>query len=345
GADIHLSHFFYNALLAKMNGVVIQYINGMKVIKAFTRTDFSFAQLQDVVEEMRQVYVRTTRTSALPMAVMLTLMRSAAITVVPVGIALYLSGSLSVSTFVLFVVMGIGFNRPIMTVLFHGMTGFYQINAASKRITAVFDQPAIVDPAHVQQPENNEIAFKAVSFSYDSFSDGESSVLNQISFTAPAGGVTALVGPSGAGKSTIAKLIPRFWDVKEGEICIGGVNIQDLAVEQLMAQVSFVFQDVFLFNDTVLENIRIGQPTAGKAAVIRAAKAARCHQFIKALPQGYDTPVGENGISLSGGQRQRLSIARALLKDAPIVVLDEATAYVDPENEAKVQEAIAALLS
>ncbi|MEO0518184.1 MAG: ABC transporter ATP-binding protein [Cyanobacteria bacterium P01_A01_bin.116] len=335
----------YNALLAKMNGVVIQYINGMKVIKAFTRTDFSFAQLQDVVEEMRQVYVRTTCTSALPMAVMLTLMRSAAITVVPVGIALYLSGSLSVSTFVLFVVMGIGFNRPIMTVLFYGMTGFYQINAASKRITAVFDQPAIVDPAHVQQPENNEIAFKAVSFSYDSFSDGESSVLNQISFTAPAGGVTALVGPSGAGKSTIAKLIPRFWDVKEGEICIGGVNIQDLAVEQLMAQVSFVFQDVFLFNDTVLENIRIGQPTASKAAVIRAAKAARCHQFIKALPQGYDTPVGENGISLSGGQRQRLSIARALLKDAPIVVLDEATAYVDPENEAKVQEAIAALLS
>ncbi|MEO0644547.1 MAG: ABC transporter ATP-binding protein [Cyanobacteria bacterium J06650_10] len=330
----------YNALLAKMNGVVIQYINGMKVIKAFTRTDFSFAQLQDVVEEMRQVYVRTTRTSALPMAVMLTLMRSAAITVVPVGIALYLSGSLSVSTFVLFVVMGIGFNRPIMAVLFHGMTGFYQINAASKRITAVFDQPAIVDPANVQQPENNQITFKSVSFGY-----GEDSVLNQISFTAPAGGVTALVGPSGAGKSTIAKLIPRFWDVKEGEICIGGVNIQDLAVEQLMARVSFVFQDVFLFNDTVLENIRIGQPTAGKAAVIRAAKAARCHQFIKALPQGYDTPVGENGISLSGGQRQRLSIARALLKDAPIVVLDEATAYVDPENEAKVQEAIAALLS
>ncbi|MEM6453146.1 MAG: ABC transporter ATP-binding protein [Cyanobacteria bacterium P01_D01_bin.105] len=330
----------YNTLLAKMNGVVIQYINGMKVIKAFTRTDFSFAQLQDVVEEMRQVYVRTTRTSALPMAVMLTLMRSAAITVVPVGIALYLSGSLSVSTFVLFVVMGIGFNRPIMAVLFHGMTGVYQINAASKRIAAVFDQPALTNPAAVKQPASNEVTFKSVSFSY-----GERSVLNQISFTAPAGGVTALVGPSGAGKSTIAKLIPRFWDVEEGEISIGGVKLQEMAVEQLMERVSFVFQDVFLFNDTVLENIRIGQPTASKAAVIRAAKAARCHDFIKALPQGYDTPIGENGISLSGGQRQRLSIARALLKDAPIVVLDEATAYVDPENEAKVQEAIAALLS
>ena len=330
----------YNALLTRMNGVVIQYINGMKVVKAFTRTDFSFAQLQDVVEEMRQVYVRTTRTSALPSAVMLTLMRSAAVTVVPAGIVLYLMGSLSLPTFVLFVVMGIGFNRPIMAVLFHGFTGFYQVNAASQRIAAVFNQASLADPEQPQPPQGNAISFHKVSFGY-----GDTSVLKDISFIAPAGSVTALVGPSGAGKSTIAKLIPRFWDVGEGAICIGGVNVKDIAVEQLMNRVSFVFQDVFLFNDTILENIRIGNPTASRDAIVAAAKAACCHEFIEALPQGYDTPAGENGVSLSGGQRQRLSIARAILKDAPIVVLDEATAYVDPENEALVQAALAGLLA
>ena len=330
----------YNALLARMNGVVIQYINGMKVIKAFTRTDFSFAQLQDVVEEMRLVYVRTTRTSALPMAIMLTLMRSAAVTVVPVGIALYLMGSLSLPAFVLFVVMGIGFNRPIMAVLFHGFTGFYQINAASQRITEVFNQPALADPEAPEQPRGNAIAFENVSFGY-----GDTQVLKNMSFTAPAGQVTALVGPSGAGKSTVAKLIPRFWDVDEGKITIGGVNVKTIAVEQLMNRVAFVFQDVFLFNDTVLANIHIGNPRASRAEIIAAAQAARCHEFIEALPQGYDTPIGENGVSLSGGQRQRLSIARAILKDAPIVVLDEATAYVDPENEALVQQALAGLLA
>ncbi|MGD1861230.1 MAG: ABC transporter ATP-binding protein [Leptolyngbyaceae cyanobacterium] len=330
----------YNALMAKMNGVVIQYINGMKVVKAFTRTDVSFGQLQDVVEEMRQVYIRTTRLSALPSAVMLTLMRSAAVTVVPAGIALYLMGSLSLPTFVLFVVMGIGFNRPIMAVLFHGFTGFYQVNAASQRIAAVFNQPDLADPEQPQQPQGNAIAFHDVSFSY-----GDTAVLKHVSFTAPAGSVTALVGPSGAGKSTIAKLIPRFWDVGEGAISIGGVNVKAMAVEHLMNRVSFVFQDVFLFNDTILENIRIGHPEASREAIIAAAKAACCHEFIEALPQGYDTPAGENGVSLSGGQRQRLSIARAILKDAPIVVLDEATAYVDPENEALVQAALAGLLA
>ncbi|MEL6320176.1 MAG: ABC transporter ATP-binding protein, partial [Cyanobacteria bacterium J06626_14] len=330
----------YNALLAKMNGIVIQYINGMKVIKAFARTDASFGQLQDVIEEIRQVYIRVTRTSALPMAIMLTLMRSAAVTVIPAGIVLYLMGSLSIPTFVLFVVMGIGFNRPIMAVIFHGLTGFYQVNLASQRITEVFQQPELADPLNPQQPKGGAIAFHNVSFSY-----GDTQALKNISFTAPAGQVTALVGPSGAGKSTIAKLIPRFWDVDDGEIYIGKVNVKAIAVEELMSHVSFVFQDVFLFNDTVLENIRIGRADATRSEIIAAAEAARCHEFIEALPQGYDTSVGENGVMLSGGQRQRLSIARAILKNAPIIVLDEATAYIDSENEALVQDALASLLA
>lgn len=255
----------YNALLAKMNGVVIQYINGMKVIKAFTRTDFSFAQLENVVEEMRQVYIRVTRQTALPMAIMLTLMRSAAITIIPTGIVLYLLGSLSIPTFVLFVVMGIGFNRPIMAVIFHGMTGFYQVNTASQRIAAVFNEPDLADADQPQQPQGHGITFNHVSFSY-----GETRVLKDISFTAPAGKVTALLGPSGAGKSTIAKLIPRFWDVSDGDICIGGANVKAIAVEHLMNQVAFVFQDVFLFNDTILENIRLGQPTASRTEIVAA---------------------------------------------------------------------------
>ncbi|PMB17841.1 ABC transporter ATP-binding protein [Fischerella thermalis] len=330
----------YNALLAKMNGAVIQYINGMKVIKAFTRTDLSFAQLQDVVEEMQQVYIRITQFAALPYATMLTLMRSAAITIVPAGIILYLTGSLSIPTFILFVVLGIGFNRPIMNVIFHGMTAFYQINAAAQRITQVFNEPSLAQPSEPKQPQGYAIAFRNVSFGYN-----DTLVLNHINFTVPEGSVTAVVGASGAGKSTIAKLIPRFWDVSDGEICIGGVNVKEIPIEQLMNTVSFVFQDVFLFNDTVLENIRIGKPNATETEIIAAAKAARCHEFIEALPQGYHTPIGENGVRLSGGQRQRLSIARAILKDAPIIVLDEATAYVDPENEALVQEALAGLLA
>jgi|GEM_PF-141 len=330
----------YNALLAKMNGAVIQYINGMKIIKAFTRTDLSFAQLQDVVQEMRQIYIRIMRISALPYATMLTLMRSAAITIVPVGILLYLTGSLSIPTFILFVVLGIGFNRPIMNVLFHGMTGFYQVNAAAERITQVFNEPSLTEPVQPKQPQGHAISFQDVSFGYQ-----DTQVLKQINFTVPEGSVTALVGASGAGKSTIAKLIPRFWDVSEGEIRIGGVNVKDVPIEQLMDTVSFVFQDVFLFNDTVLENIRIGKPDATEGEIIAAAKIACCHEFIQCLPQGYHTSIGENGAWLSGGQKQRLSIARAILKDAQIIVLDEAMAYVDPENEALVQEAIAGLLS
>jgi ATP-binding cassette subfamily B protein len=330
----------YNALLAKMNGAVIQYINGMKVVKAFARSDQSFGQLQTVIEEVRQVYVGISRFMAWPYATMLTLMRSAAITIIPTGIFLYANGSLQLTTFILFVLLGLGFNRPIMNVLFHGMTAFYQINAAASRVAQVFDEPSLSEPLAPKQPQGSQIEFEDVSFAY-----GQTEVLKQINFAVPQGSVTALVGPSGAGKSTIAKLIPRFWDVSQGSIRIGGVDVKEIPIEQLMNTIAFVFQDVFLFNDTVLENIKIGDPNATEDQVIAAAKVARCHEFIETLPQGYQTPVGENGSRLSGGQKQRISIARAVLKNAPIIILDEATAYVDPENEAFVQEALGGLLN
>jgi ATP-binding cassette subfamily B protein len=181
--------------------------------------------------------------------------------------------------------------------------------------------------------------FTNVSFAYNN-----NDVIHNISLAIPQNSVTAFVGPSGSGKTTISRLIARFWDVREGEIIIGGRNIRDIDPERLMSYMSFVFQDVVLFNDTVINNIRIGRQGATDAEVHAAAKLARCNEFIREMPQGYETVIGENGSTLSGGERQRISIARALLKNAPIVLLDEATASLDPENETQIQEAISELV-
>lgn len=330
----------YNLLVAQMNAAVIQYINGMKVIKAFTQTDASFTKLQATITEMEEFY-RDMQARIQPIfAGMLVLVRASLIVLLPVGIWLLLGGSLDVPTFVLFLVASMGFNRPIFQ-LFLGLGyAMYQVQAASTRIAALLNAAPLPEPARPQPPQGAAIAFQGVSFAY-----GDTPVLSNVSFSVPEGSVTALVGPSGAGKTTIARLIPRFWDVSTGSITVGGVDVRQIGTERLMEQVAFVFQDVFLFNDSVRENIRVGKPGASDAEVEAAARAARCHAFIVGeLPQGYDTVVGENGGRLSGGQRQRLSIARAILKDAPIVVLDEATAFVDPENEGLIQEALSALL-
>lgn len=331
---------FY-ALMDRMNAIVIQYINGMKVIKAYTRTDFSFQQYRDVVEQVRNVYQSISAKLAAPYAVMLVLMRSTAVTVVPAGLLLYLRNEIDVSKFVLFVVMGIGFNQPLLGCLMHGGQSYHMVYSASKRLIALFETKELEDPLLPQAPTHNTVSFENVSFGYND----ETLVLRNISFDVPEGSVVALVGPSGSGKSTIAKLAARFWDVNGGAIKLGGVNIKCMAMETLMNQVCFVFQDIFLFNDSVANNIGLGRRNATQSEIEEAAKIAQCHKFILSLPQGYDTIVGDNGVKLSGGQRQRLSIARAILKDSPIIILDEATAFVDPENEALVQEAVAGLLS
>ena len=186
------------------------------------------------------------------------------------------------------------------------------------------------------------MVFESVSFSYAG--DKEVQALQNVSFRAKQGEVTAVVGPSGGGKSTIANLIPRFYDVDEGSISIGGVDIRNIRVEELMNLVSFVFQDVFLFKQSIKENIRMGRPDASDEEVIAAAKAAQCHEFIMALPKGYDTVYGRDGSYLSGGEQQRVAIARAIVKDSPILVLDEATAFADPENEHLIQKALNALM-
>ena len=194
-------------------------------------------------------------------------------------------------------------------------------------------------------PTAYDVEFRHVSFSYENTEQGtRTEALRDVCFIAPQGKITALVGPSGSGKSTVANLIPRFWDVEQGEICIGGVDIRQIATAKLMDMVSFVFQDTFLFYDTLYENIAVGSSDATKEKVIAAAKAAQCHDFIERLPQGYETRIGDKGVFLSGGEAQRICVARAILKNAPILVLDEATAFADPENEHKMQMALQSLI-
>ena len=209
---------------------------------------------------------------------------------------------------------------------------------SADRINEIYETP-IATGADVFQPKGHDIMFDHVRFSY-----GEKEVLHDVSFTAKEGQVTALVGPSGSGKSTCARLAARLWDITAGRITVGGVDISTVDPEVLLTDYSMVFQDVVLFDDTVMENIRLGKRGATDEEVRAAAKAANCDEFVSRLPQGYDTPIGENGTKLSGGERQRISIARALLKDAPIVLLDEATASLDVENETKVQGALSRLL-
>ena len=206
-------------------------------------------------------------------------------------------------------------------------------------VDAILFEKELAEPTNPKRPTEATISFENVTFAYE-----EKEVLKEISFTAAPGTITALVGPSGAGKSTIAMLTARFWDIENGNIKIGGIPLKEIATADLMNQIAFVFQDNPLFFDTIEENIRMGNKTATAEQVEAAAKAAQCHDFIMALPQGYKTLVGEGGTYLSGGEQQRLALARAILKDAPIILLDEATAFADPENEGRILEAFSHLI-
>ena len=216
-----------------------------------------------------------------------------------------------------------------------------QVKFTVENLEEFLEMPSLPEPSARAAIEHTGVCLKDVHFSYTG--DEKDEVLHGVDLTLPEGSFTALVGPSGGGKSTVAKLIARFWDVRSGEITVGGVNVKDMPLSQLSEYVSFVAQDNFLFHCSLLENIRLGNPSASDEEVKAAARAAQCEEFISKLPQGYDTPAGEAGKRLSGGEKQRIAIARMLLKNAPIVILDEATAFTDPENEDKIQRSIAAL--
>ncbi|MCC3409716.1 MAG: ABC transporter ATP-binding protein [Microcoleus sp. PH2017_10_PVI_O_A] len=324
--------------LEDMNSTIVEYVRGMKVVKAFGQTATSYEKYENAVNRYHKIYQEWVWKSLPGLSVFFVGITANIVTILPVGTWLYLSGSIDMSTLILFLVLGLSFNAPLSKLMSILSDGYYMFEGM-KRIEVIFNEQVLSVSECDRQPTNSSIEFRNVTFSYN-----EKQVLRDISFTAKQGTVTAFVGPSGAGKTTVARLIPRFWDASSGEILIGGVSVRDMSFETLMSQIAFVFQDVFLFQDTVLENIRLGNPNASDAEVIAAAKMARVHEFVEALPQGYQTVAGARGAKLSGGQKQRIAIARAILKNALIVILDEATAFLDPENEAKIQEAIGSLI-
>jgi ATP-binding cassette subfamily B protein len=328
----------YHDILEKMNATILQYTRGMAVIKAFNQTTESFARFADTVRTHRDYTARLTDLSALPYTLYAVLITSNLFVLLPVGLWLHLRGSLDIPTFVLFLFLGIGITVPCQRLLFF-FGQFMRLAEGAKRIVRFLNQPPLPEPRREAKPQGHSVEFRHVDFAYG---DGEAA-LRDVNFVAREGTVTALVGPSGAGKTTVARLIARFWDVTDGVVLIGGADVKALSFDRLMGQVAFVFQDVFLFDDTVLNNIRMGRPDATEADVIAAATTARCHEFVSALPNGYQTIIGERGARLSGGEKQRLSIARAILKNAPILVLDEATAFADSYTESQIQEALAAL--
>ena len=327
-----------------MNSASVEYIRGMPEIKAFNQTADSFRRLSKSITDYTSFVLEYAMGWQNCMPGFTTIIHSIYLLLIPVGIFIgmgtgdYRSYSL---TFIFYLVLVPAISGVLNKIMYISES-FTQIDGNVERMEEILSISALPDQDGGTAEQGHNIEFDHVSFSYGT--DTSVKALNSVSFMARQGEVTAIVGPSGGGKSTIANLVSRFWDVTEGCIRIGGVDIRKIPQAELMRQVSFVFQDTFLFRQSILDNIRMGNPAASKAQVIEAAKAAQCHDFIEKLPDGYHTMIGAAGIRLSGGERQRIAIARAIIKDAPIIVLDEATAFSDPENEYLIQKAFEKLI-
>ena len=331
----------------KMSASAVQYVRGMPVVKIFGQSVRSFRQFNAEIQAYKTFALKCCDTYQNGMIAFIVLLNSMVTFILPMGILLLQASPQSLSLAVVwlfFIIMGPGMASPVYKLTFLG-GNTRDINEGVNRIDRILEKKPVPEPEHLQVPTAYDVEFRHVSFSYENTEQGtRTEALRDVSFIAQQGKITALVGPSGSGKSTVANLIPRFWDVGQGEICIGGVDLRQIAIAKLMDMVSFVFQDTFLFYDTLYENIVVGSPDATKENVIAAAKAAQCHDFIERLPQGYETRIGDKGVFLSGGEAQRICVARAILKNAPILVLDEATAFADPENEHKMQMALQSLI-
>ncbi|MCC3331504.1 ABC transporter ATP-binding protein [Nocardia abscessus] len=332
----------YDEANEAINTAVVEFVQGMPVVRTFDDGTVSFRRF---VDRVRQFNVATTawqnnNRSAMIFANLTVAPLPTILIVLMVGIWLTSTGSMSPAQLLAAILIG---TLPVESVvpLMNLSNLINQSKAGAVRIVELLDIAPLPEPDQPQSPADGSIVFRSVRFGY---AGADRAALDGVDLTVPSGTVCALVGPSGSGKSTIARLIPRFWDVDSGQVLVGGVDVRRIASPDLLSHVALVFQDPFLLSDTVAENIRLARPSATDAEVQAAARAAQAHDFIVSeLPQGYDTPVGERGARLSGGQRQRITIARALLADAPIVILDEATSFADPENEAAIQDAIAAL--
>ena len=328
----------YHHSLEEMSAGIVEYVRAMPVMKIFQQSAETFDKYGKKVLTFHRFVSDWIRHSSPPFAIFMSFASNAMLPVLALGLYLYFHNGLTLATLLFFLILGTGYMRPVFAMSNMAMQ-LQLIEQGVQQIDKILEARVLPETHTPQEPSHYDIRFDKVSFAYD----GEHYVLNDINFIAKEGSITALVGPSGAGKSTVGQLLSRFWDIQEGSISIGGVDIRQLSTEKLMQKVSFVFQDSFMFAQTMYENIRMGMNKT-KEEVIAAAKAAQIHDFIMSLPKGYDTLFGQQGVHLSGGEQQRFQLARAILKDAPILILDEATAFADPENEYKIQLAFSELI-
>ena len=326
-----------HAAAAESSGRLVEFAQSQAVLRAFGRIAERHRQLDDAFQEVRDAG-RAQILAAIPGLVSFVLVVQLAFTIVMLfGTSLALGGEIDTPEMLALLVLSARYVEPL--IMASDINGAMRIARNSlTRMDDLLKTPTLAEPASPAKVGGGDIGFDGVGFAYD-----DRPVLKEISFTAPARSMTALVGPSGSGKTTILRLIARFWDVDTGSVRVGGADVRSLTTEELMAQISMVFQDVYLFDGTIEENLRMGRPDASEAEMREAARLARVAEIVDRLPDGYATRVGEGGTALSGGERQRVSIARAILKDAPIVLLDEATAALDPENERAVQDGLRAL--
>lgn len=323
----------------RMNNIIVEYINGIEVIRAFNQRNKSYTKYSDIVYEKASYHYNWLKENATDYAASLSIAPMGILTIIPFGLYFTMVGSLDGGVLLTLIILSFGTIQHIMKIMmFEDDLG---------RVSTIFGEIETIlshdDLLHANTPVNidtYDIHLENVDFSYD----GEKKILDQISLKIEEGAVHALVGESGSGKSTIAKLMAGFWDVDNGHITIGGADMQDIPLETLSSLISYVSQDNFLFDISIKDNIRIGKADASDQDIVEICQKAGCHDFIMNLSNGYDTVAGEGGSHLSGGERQRISIARAMIKDAPIIILDEATSYIDPENEALIQGAISELV-
>ncbi len=325
----------------QMTNAVVEYIGGIEVIKAFNQNAKSYQRYTDAVNADAAYFYNWMKSCQWPMSAYTAICPATLLTVLPIGFLFYANGSLSTPDLITVIVLSLGIIGPILAVSNY-VDSLAILGTVMSDIGSLLDKPELVRPVKEVECKDSTVELRDVTFSYAA--NGKE-ILHGIDLTIRPGSVTALVGPSGSGKSTIAKLIAGFWDVSGGSILLGGQDLRNIPQRQLAGMIAYVAQDNYLFDDTIRENIRMGRRGATDANVENVARAAGCHDFIMGLEHGYDTVVGGAGGHLSGGERQRIAIARAMLKDAPIVILDEATAYLDPENEAGVQSAIGRLVA
>ena len=328
-----------------MSTTAVEYVNGIEVIKAFGRSASSYEKFSETVGRYARSFIDWMHHVQIFQDLGLAIWPATLVTVLPVGCLFILQGTLEPATLVMVAVLSLSIFPPLYAAMSF-IDSLAQIGTVVEQITAILDEPeqrrasASVGAEALAQPRGTRIELEGVRFSY-----GREEVVHGVDLAIEPGQVTALVGPSGSGKSTLARLIAGFWDADAGTVRLGGVPVGELSAEQLAGCISYVEQDNYLFDDTVMENIRMGRPGASDEEVVAVAKASGCHEFIEALEHGYRTVVGGAGGHLSGGERQRIAIARAMLKDAPVVMLDEATAYTDPENEAIIEQAVGKLVA